>query len=158
MKAFNYLIITLFSQQLNGQNPITINKNEPPSDLIKLNISFGSEREYVLIHGKKPIVIRDLKAQLTKSFKIPPEHQNIVFKGYNLHDFMDEAPLSAFGLENNSQVSVWPKSFNSHPDLRLPKAPDQPATQMGDIYNTPRINMAPVIQPRWYLRTNLNSS
>jgi len=129
-----------------------VQKPEGPQDILKLNVSFGSEREYVLIHGQKPLKISDLKQALFRTFKIAPDQQAIVFKGYNMHDYMDEAPLSSFGLENNSQVNVWPRVLNNnYPDYRLPRGPDQQPTMMIDqaYNNTPRLNPGPGQQPRW---------
>ena len=68
--------------------------------VLKLYVSYGSEKEYLLVNGRKPLVVSDLKRELQRVFKITPEQQCIVFKGYNIHDYLDEAPLDAFGLEN----------------------------------------------------------
>lgn len=142
--------VQVYNQQM--MNPNNSNqKPRGPQDTLKLNISFGSEREYVLIHGDKPVKISDLKLALQRSFKIPPEQQCIVHKGYNIHDYLDEAPLTSFGLGNNSHVSVWPRAYNQNPDLRLPRAPDQlPTMLIADAYsNTPRINPGPGPNQRW---------
>ena len=98
----------------------TSNRNQEAGDVLKVHVSYGSEREYVLINGKRPILIRDLKAELYKVFKIPTEQQCIVFKGYNLHDYVDDAPLDAFGVENNSTINLWPKINYQPQDIRLP--------------------------------------
>lgn len=93
-----------------------------PQDVLKLYAALGSEREYVLVNGKKPLSIADLKVELCRIFRIAPEQQNIVFKGYALHEYKDNAPLETFGLENNSQIHVWPKSdvHPGHNQVRLP--------------------------------------
>lgn len=112
-------------------------------------MSFGSEREYLLVHGKKPLVIHDLKLELSRTFKIPPDQQCIVHKGYNLHEYLDDAPLEAFGLENNSQISLWPRGNTSQPDVRLPRGISPPAStnHIADAF-TPRNQPAQVTQ-RW---------
>ena len=98
--------------------------------MLKLYCSYGSEREYVLVNGRKPLSIYDLKQALFRLFKVAPEQQCIVFKGYNLHEYIDETPLDAFGLENNSPISFWYKIGNNNPlDIRLPvdrTPPQQP--------------------------------
>lgn len=143
--------VQVYNQQMMQRNA-PMQRNEVGSqDILKLNVSLGSERETILIHGVRPLKVSDLKQELHKVFKIPPEAQNIVFKGWNIHDYMDEAPLGSFGLENNSPIAVWPRQFNSHPDIRLPRAPDQPATLLADAYqvNSPRLNPGPPMPPRW---------
>lgn len=110
------------------------------NDVLKLYVSFGSEREYILVHGKKPLMILDLKMQISRQFKIPPEQQCIVFRGYNLHEYLDDAPLEAFGLENNSPIAVWPKGNNNRPDLRLPRGSTPPP---GPDLNSPRMAHPP---------------
>jgi len=141
--------VQVYNQQMLGMNN-NVQNPEGPQDILKLNIAYGSERECVLIHGKKPLKIGDLKTTLKQAFKIPPENQCIVFKGYNIHEYVDEAPLSSFGLENNHQVNLWPKANNPYPDIRLPRAPDQHPYQIADSYNnTPRLNPQPQPQQRW---------
>lgn len=81
----------------------------------------GSQKEYILVHGQKPILISDLKNEINRSFRIPLDQQFILFKGNNLHEYSDETPLETFGLENNSAISVWTKGIYSESDLRLPK-------------------------------------
>ena len=81
----------------------------------------GSQKEYILVHGQKPILISDLKAEINRSFKIPPDQQFILFKGNNLHEYLDDTPLETFGLENNCPISVWAKGIYSESDSRLPK-------------------------------------
>lgn len=93
-------------------------------DVLKLYVTYGSDREYVLVHGRKPLMIYDLRLELNRQFKIPLDKQCIVFKGYYLHEYLDDAPLEAFGLENNSPISVWLKGDNEpQVDLRLPRQP-----------------------------------
>ena len=121
-------------------------RSQPSGDVIKVYVSFGSEREYVLIYGKKPITLRDLKLELSRVFKIAPEKQCIVFKGYNLHDYVDEAPLEAFGIENNSPLYLWPKGNPVQQDVRLPRSLS-PANQIADAFS-PRSNPAS-INNRW---------
>lgn len=104
--------------------------------VLKLYVSYGSEREYMLVNGRKPLIVSDLKKEINRVFKIPPDQQCIVFKGYNIHDYLDEAPLDAFGLENNSPLSVWPKGNNNFPDIRLPRGATPPP--QSDIFS-PRI-------------------
>lgn len=112
-------------------------------------MAYGSEREYVLVHGKKPLMVYDLKLELNKVFKIPMDQQCIVFKGYNIHEYTDDAPLDAFGLENNSPISVWPKGQNQ-PDYRLPRAPSPPAAFYADQFSA-RLPPPPgSLSPRWY--------
>ena len=139
------------SQQMMQQNNQVQRNDVGTQDILKLNVSLGSERETILIHGTRPLKVSDLKNELANVFKIPPERQNIVFKGWNIHDYMDEAPLGSFGLENNSPIAVWPRQYNAHPDIRLPRAPDQPATLLADAYqiNSPRIHPGPQAPPRW---------
>lgn len=144
--------VQLYNQQMMGNQQNISVKPEGPQDILKLNIAYGSERETILINGKRPLKIADLKRVLHNTFKIPPEQQCIVFKGSSIHDYMDEAPLSSFGLENNSPVSVWPRANNTHPDIRLPRAPDQlPTMQLAEAYSTttPRLHPGPVTAPRW---------
>lgn len=145
--------VQLYNQQMKMNQQIP--KQDGPQDILKLNVSLGSERECIHIHGKKPVKVYDLKQVLTRTFKIPPEQQCIVFKGHNIHDFMDETPLYSFGLENNSPINVWARAYNNHPDLRLPRGPDQaPTMQVPNglpeaYHNTPRLNPGPQMQPRW---------
>lgn len=98
----------------------------------------------------------DLKRELNRIFKIPPDQQCIVFKGYNLHEYTDEAPLEAFGLENNSPISVWPRSNssnnnNNNMDIRLPLRGPSPTplqhNQLADAFVSPR--GAPPLSGRW---------
>ena len=90
--------------------------------VIKLYVAMGSQKEYLLVHGKtKPIVVGDLKEEIARAFKIPPEQQFILFRGNNLHEYVDETPLETFGLENNCPIAVWTKGTHSEPDVRLPK-------------------------------------
>lgn len=128
-KKFKKFFFFFSSQNLDRNNVV-----------LKLYVSFGSEREYLLVNGKKPLTVSDLKREINRVFKIQPDQQCIVFKGYNIHEYLDEAPLEAFGLENNSPVSVWPKGNNNFPDIRLPRGitpPPQP-----DIFS-PRIPQQP---------------
>ena len=102
------------------------------------------------VRGKKPLCINDLKLELNRVFKISPEQQCVVFKGYNLHEYMDEAPLEAFGMENNSPISVWPRSSNANNDVRLPARgptppPNHMANQLADAFASPR----PQLSNRW---------
>ncbi|CAF0880474.1 unnamed protein product [Brachionus calyciflorus] len=108
--------------------------------VLKLYVAYGSEREYILVNGRKPLTVMDLKKEINKIFKIPPEQQCIVFRGYNIHDYLDEAPLDAFGLENNSPLSVWPKGTGQVPDIRLPRTTTPPPK--GDVFS-PRIPPPP---------------
>ena len=109
------------------QNP---NENFP-RDVLKLYVTYGSDREYMLVHGRKPLMIYDLKMELNRLFKIPLDKQCIVFKGYYLHEYLDDAPLEAFGLENNSPISVWFKGENDpmKQEYRLPRPPSPNNTQ-----------------------------
>lgn len=143
--------VQVYNQQMMQQNAPIQRSEVGSQDILKLNVSLGSERETILIHGVRPLKVSDLKKELQKVFKIPPESQNIVFKGWNIHDYMDEAPLGSFGLENNSPIAVWPRQYNTHPDVRLPRAPDQPATLLADAYqiNSPRLHPGPPNPPRW---------
>jgi hypothetical protein len=117
-----------------------------PRDVLKLYVTYGSDREYVLVHGRKPLMIYDLKSELNRAFKVPLDKQCIVFKGYYLHEYLDDAPLEAFGLENNSPISVWLKGDNEQQnvDLRLPR-PQSPRDQ--NQIRSPPSNM--VTTPRW---------
>ena len=121
-----------------------MSKNQlAPNDLLKLYAALGSEREYILVHGRKPLVISDLKMELNRVFKIPPDQQCIVFKGYNLHEYLDDAPLETFGLENNSPISLWPKgSSNNQADVRLPRGASPPPALVDDVFS-PRIPQPP---------------
>ncbi len=125
-----------------------LNKNSNQNEVLKLYVSFGSEREYILVNGKKPLMIYDLKLEISRQFKVPPDQQCIVFKGYNLHDYMDDAPLEAFGLENNSPISLWPKGGSNQNDLRLPRGPSPPPQLIADIFS-PRVPPPPPGQNRW---------
>jgi hypothetical protein len=93
-----------------------------PNDVLKLYASSGSSKEYILVHGQKPLRLSDLKNELNRVFKIPPEMQSIVYRGKNLHEFLDETPLETFGLENNSPILVWQKGNPEYQpvDLRFP--------------------------------------
>ena len=35
-----------------------------PRDVLKLYVTYGSDREYILVHGRKPLMIYDLKLEL----------------------------------------------------------------------------------------------
>jgi hypothetical protein len=133
--------------------------------VLKLYVSHGSEREYVLVNGRKPLSIYDLKQALFRMFKIGPDQQCIVHKGYNLHDYIDETPLEAFGLENNSPISFWYKLGNNNPlDVRLPtdRMPQQqqqmpeafsPRSAQLQAYQLPPLPQAlPPIQPQQQLQ------
>ena len=87
--------------------------------------------------------------ELGRVFKIPPEQQCIVFRGYNLHEYLDDAPLEAFGLENNSPISVWPKGSSNQLDLRLPRGASPPPS-IGEGVFSPRIPPPPGnMSQRW---------
>jgi hypothetical protein len=79
------------------------------NDVLKVDVSNGSTHEYVMVRGKKPLMIYDLKLELSRVFRIPPDQQNICFKGYNMHEYTDDAPLEAFGIDTHSQLQVWQK-------------------------------------------------
>lgn len=106
----------------------------------------------IIVNGKKPICISDLKRELNRMFKIPPDQQCIVFKGYNLHEYQDGAPLEAFGMENNSPISVWPRSPTNNMDMRLPlRGPTPPPmqhNQLADAFASPR-GGPPSMSARW---------
>jgi hypothetical protein len=108
--------------------------------VLKLYASLGSEREYVLVNGKKPLCIADLKMELSRIFRIPPDQQNIVFKGYSLHEYMDNAPLETFGLENNSPIQVWPKS-GLHPNHNQVRLPPMGGAMAANAMASPRMIM-----------------
>jgi hypothetical protein len=94
-----------------------------PNDVLKLYASSGSSKEYILVHGQKPLKLSDLKNELNRVFKIAPEMQSIVYRGKNLHEFLDETPLETFGLENNSPILVWQKGnpeYQTAADFRFP--------------------------------------
>jgi hypothetical protein len=113
--------------------------SQQPNDVLKLYAALGSEREYILVHGIKPVTIGDLRRELHRVWRIPPEQQCIVFKGYNLHEYLDSAPLETFGLENNSPISVWPKGTSSQQtDVRLPRGGSPPPTKIDTVFS-PRI-------------------
>ena len=117
-----------------------------PRDVLKLYVTYGSDREYVLVHGRKPLMIYDLKLELNRQFKIPIDKQCIVFKGYYLHEYLDDAPLEAFGLENNNPISVWFKGDNEpQVDMRLPRHADQ--NDLQQFTRVPPNNAATT--PRW---------
>jgi hypothetical protein len=114
-----------------------------PNDVLKLYAALGSEREYILVHGVKPIIIADLKREIFRIWRMPPEQQCIVFKGYNLHEYLDSAPLETFGLENNSPISVWPKGGSTQQtDVRLPRGASPPPTKIDAVFS-PRIAAPP---------------
>lgn len=97
------------------------------------------------------MTIADLKRELLRLFKIAPDQQCVVFKGYNLHEYLDDAPLEAFGLENNSPISLWPKGSGSNQmDVRLPRgATPPPSSNLPDIFS-PRIPPPPGnVNSRW---------
>lgn len=142
--SLNIYFYLLFSVPNNNY----LNKNSNHNEVLKLYVSFGSEREYILVNGKKPLMIYDLKLEISRQFKVPPDQQCIVFKGYNLHDYMDDAPLEAFGLENNSPISLWPKGGSNQNDLRLPRGPSPPPQLIADIFS-PRVPPPPPGQNRW---------
>lgn len=110
-------------------NPGNQPQDAYPRDVLKLYATYGSDREYILVHGRKPLMIYDLKLEINRIFKIPLEKQSIVFKGYYLHEYLDDAPLEAFGLENNSPISIWYKNDmemqqqQQQQDIRLPRPP-----------------------------------
>jgi len=109
-------------------NPGTAQDNHP-RDVLKLYVTYGSDREYILVHGRKPLMLYDLKMELNRIFKIPNDKQCIVFKGYYLHEYLDDAPLDAFGMENNNPISVWYKAENdNHTEFRHPR-PQSPGDQ-----------------------------
>ena len=113
--------------------------SQQPNDVLKLYAALGSEREYILVNGIKPVTIGDLRRELHRVWRIPPEQQCIVFKGYNLHEYLDSAPLETFGLENNSHISVWPKGTSSQQtDVRLPRGTSPPPTKIDTVFS-PRI-------------------
>ena len=91
-----------------------------PNDILKLYASSGSSKEYILVHGQKPLRLSDLKTELNRVFKILPEMQCIVYRGKNLHEHLDETSLESFGLENNSPILVWQKgNTDFQPDFRF---------------------------------------
>ncbi|RNA00886.1 hypothetical protein BpHYR1_038497 [Brachionus plicatilis] len=141
--APNSVSSSSFSQEMttNQSYQQMLNQNLDRNNVVlKLYVSFGSEREYILVNGKKPLTVSDLKREIYRVFKIQPDQQCIVFKGYNIHEYLDEAPLEAFGLENNSPLSVWPKGNNNVPDIRLPRGATPPP--QADIFS-PRVPPPP---------------
>ena len=65
---------------------------------------------------------------------------------------MDEAPLEAFGLENNSPISLWPKGSSSNQvDMRIPRGATPPPSQnLPDVFS-PRIPPPPgSFSSRWH--------
>lgn len=105
------------------------------------------------MHGKKPLRISDLRRDLERVFKIPANQQCIVFKGFNLHEYVDEAPLEAFGMENNSPIAVWPRSspLPSGVGSQRGLAGSPPPNQMlADALNSPRVPPPPQqMSGRW---------
>ena len=81
-------------------------------ETVKVYVSFGSEREYILVNGVKPLRLADLKHELSYCFNLPVQQQCIVYKGYNMHEYVDDTPLESFGIENNSRLSLWHKSHS----------------------------------------------
>ena len=117
------MLFCLYASQLTQHQKNIVQPLNYPNDVLKLYASCGSTREYILVHGQKPLLISDLKNELMRVFKIPPEQQNIVFRGKNLHEYLDDSPLETFGLENNSPIQVWQKGLNlnyDQNDFRLP--------------------------------------
>ena len=77
--------------------------------VLKLQLSLGSQKENIFLHARRLLTISDLKSEICRVFKIPLEQQFIFYKGNNLHECPNETPLNYFGLENNSQISIWAK-------------------------------------------------
>lgn len=91
-------------------------------------------------------MIYDLKLELNRVFKVPLDKQAIVFKGYYLHEYLDDAPLEAFGLENNSPISLWFKGENDGGrDFRHPRQPDPSELQQPEKLSPRNLNLT----PRW---------
>jgi hypothetical protein len=88
--------------------------NEPaPREFIKLNVTYGAQREYLIVHGSKPLTLRHLKNELVYLFNIPYDKLCLTFRGHHLHEYLDLTPLDSFGLDNNSQLNVWSLSDES---------------------------------------------
>ena len=115
-----------------------------PREVLKLYAALGSEREYVVVHGEKPLVIADLTSELSRVFKIPPEKQFIVYRGKSLHEYHDNTPLDTFGIENNSPITVWSKGEpeQNKMDLRIPRGASPPPSLI-DHMSSPRLSMPP---------------
>ena len=43
--------------------------------LLKILMSMGAQKEYLLVHGEQKVLISDLKREIYKVFKIPPDEQ-----------------------------------------------------------------------------------
>ena len=61
-----------------------------------------------------------------------------------MHEYLDDAPLEAFGLENNSQISLWPRSTIQREDLRLPRDLSPPSHPISDVFSSPRSLNQPI--------------
>lgn len=107
----------------------------------------------MLVNGRKPLSVYDLKQALFRHFRIVPEQQCIVFKGYNLHDYIDETPLDAFGLENNSPISFWFK-LNSNPQPSGMHTTSNVDLTQSDVYSAR--NAHPLTLPP--IQTSYNSN
>ena len=121
---------------------ISANKNVE-NEVLKLNVRSGSTKEYVFLHGPKPLVITNLKMELSRVFKIEPEHQFIVYRGKNLHEYVDDTPLEIFGIENNSPILVWSILTSNKQDVRLPRNMS-PTPSVTDLIFSPRIPLPPI--------------
>ncbi len=92
----------------------------------------------------------NLKAEISKFFQIPPEHQCIVYRGKSLHEYKDETPLEIFGIENNSPILVWSSLNPNKQDLRLPRVQSPSLTQT-DLIFSPRIPLPPIFNQKGFV-------
>jgi len=118
-----------------------------PKDVLKLYAISGSTKEYIFVTGPKPLTISNLKAEVSKTFQIAPEHQCIVYRGRSLHEFVDETPLEIFGIENNSPLLVWSSLNPNKQDVRLPRVAS-PAPTATDLMFSPRIPLPPIFSQK----------
>ena len=140
MPLTQYLLFLCSHLTQQNKNIIQVPRNA--NDVIKLYAASGSTREYILVHGERPLSLSDLKTELARVFKIPPELQCIVYRGKNLHDYLDNTPLETFGLENNSPISVWTRGNpNSQMDFRFPSNANPASGQIYSPRNSAQPNM-----------------
>jgi hypothetical protein len=80
--------------------------NEPPSEVIKVEVQHGSDRHQVILKGQqKTVTVQDLQTELEKITAVPVKDQRLFFKSQELHNTPYKT-LKECELENNHVVKL----------------------------------------------------
>lgn len=80
--------------------------NEPPSEVIKVEVQHGSDRHQVILKGQqKTVTVQDLQNELERITAVPVKDQRLFFKSQELHNTPYKT-LKECELENNHVVKL----------------------------------------------------